>query len=205
MGLLVLVRHGQSEWNALDKWTGKTDVALTKQGEHEASCLANELRDLAIDVCFCSSQKRAKHTLEIILRELNKEKLPLFTTHELNERDYGELTGVKRTDVIERYGKKQFMLWRRSWSAQPPGGESLKDVSERVLPFYTRRILPILKSGQNVLVVAHGNSLRALIKNLDSITDDNISKVEMLFNEIIIYEIDENGVVKSKKLRNSAV
>lgn len=201
MAELILVRHGQSTWNALDKWTGSTDVDLTERGKEEARNLANLLGDKHLDAVFTSSQQRAKKTWAIIAKELGLQGLPTEVSPALNERDYGELTGMKRTEVVKKFGHEQFMKWRRGWDAEVPGGENLQDVYNRVVPYYESRILPLLKSGKTVLTTASGNSFRALMKYLENISDKDITKVEMPFNEILIYEIDRQGNVLSKQKR----
>lgn len=202
MAQLILVRHGQSTWNALDKWTGATDVGLSKRGEEEAHELANLLRDKKIDICFTSSQQRAIKTWEIIRQELGLDDIHTIPDKALNERDYGDLTGLRRRDVEAKYGHQQFMKWRRGWDVEVPGGENLKDVYARAVPYYKQQILPYLVDGKNVIIVAHGNSLRALLKYLENISDNEISKIEMPFSEIMFYEIDKAGHVKSKQVRS---
>lgn len=205
MAQLILVRHGQSEWNALDKWQGITDTALTSQGESEAVRMADLIRDVKIDLVYTSALKRAKKTQEIIINELDLSNIPVEVSNKLDERDYGELTGMKRSDVEQEYGQDQYMKWRRGWDDTPPGGESLHNVYDRVVPFFKTDILPKLRAGKSVMVSAHGNSLRALIKYLENINDDEITKVEMPFNEVLVYTFDDMGEVIDKRIRRSAV
>lgn len=201
MAYLVLVRHGQSEWNLLGQWTGLTDVELTEDGREEAKRAARTLEDIDLHRAYSSQLKRAKHTLDRIVEHLNKADVERSEHAELNERDYGELTGKNKWQVREEYGEEKFQAWRRSWDHPVPGGETLKDVSERVLPFYEQHILEDLKSGKNVIVAAHGNSLRSLIKHLDEIADDESHKVEIMTGEVLVYEIDDDGKLLKKEIR----
>lgn len=201
MAYLVLVRHGQSEWNLLGQWTGLTDVELTADGREEAKRAARTLEDIDLHRAYTSKLKRAQHTLDEIVGHLNKKAIDRTEHAELNERDYGDLTGKNKWQVKEEYGEEKFMAWRRSWDHPVPGGETLKDVSERVLPFYKKHILEDLKGGKNVIVAAHGNSLRALIKYLDGVADDEAHKVEIMTGEVLVYEIDDKGNMLKKEVR----
>lgn len=201
MAYLVLVRHGQSEWNVLGQWTGLTDVSLTEDGREEARRAAKTLEDIDLHRAYSSKLERAKHTLDEIVTHLKREDLDRSEHEELNERDYGELTGKNKWQVKEEYGEEKFMAWRRSWDHPVPGGETLKDVSQRVLPFYEQRILEDLKSGKNVIVAAHGNSLRALIKHLEDVADEEAHTVEIMTGEVLVYEIDDNGKLLKKEIR----
>lgn len=201
MAYLVLVRHGQSEWNLLGQWTGLTDVELTEDGRSEARRAGQTLEDIDLHRAYTSQLKRAKHTLDHIVEHLNKADVERSEHAELNERDYGELTGKNKWQVREEYGEEKFQAWRRSWDHPVPGGETLKDVSQRVLPFYEQHILNDLKSGRNVIVAAHGNSLRALIKHLDEVADDQSHTVEIMTGEVLVYEIDDNGKLLKKEIR----
>lgn len=201
MAYLVLVRHGQSEWNLLGQWTGLTDVELTADGREEAKRAARTLEDIDLHKAYTSKLKRAKHTLDEIVEHLNKNDIDRTEHAELNERDYGDLTGKNKWQVKEEHGEEKFNLWRRSWDHPVPGGETLKDVSERVLPFYETHILKDLKEGKNVIVAAHGNSLRALIKYLDDIADEDAHQVEIMTGEVLVYEIDDKSKVLKKEVR----
>lgn len=201
MAYLVLVRHGQSEWNLLGQWTGLTDVHLTDEGRVEAQRAARTLEDIDLHRAYSSELTRAKHTLDEIVNHLDKTDVDRSEHAELNERDYGELTGKNKWQVRDEYGEEKFQAWRRSWDHPVPGGETLKDVSERVLPFYEQHILEDLKSGKNVIVAAHGNSLRALIKHLDEVADDQSHEVEIMTGEVLVYEIDDNGKLLKKEIR----
>ncbi len=202
MGYLVLVRHGESEWNAKSLWTGWTDVGLTEKGREQARTSGNILKGLNFDVCFTSDLKRARQTWEEIRKVLGALDVPTISDAALKERDYGDLTGKNKWKIKEEYGEEQFQIWRRSWDNPPPKGESLKNVYERVVPFYREKILPEIESGKNVIVVAHGNSLRALVKYLENISDEEISKVEMKLGEPYVYKIDGSGKIVSKGIRS---
>jgi 2,3-bisphosphoglycerate-dependent phosphoglycerate mutase len=201
MAYLVLVRHGQSEWNLLGQWTGLTDVQLTEDGREEARRAAQTLEDIDLHRAYTSKLTRAKHTLDEIVTHLDRHDLERSEHEELNERDYGDLTGKNKWQVKEEYGEEKFMAWRRSWDHPVPGGETLKDVSERVLPFYEQRILDDLKNGRNVIVAAHGNSLRALMKYLEEVSDAEAHKVEIMTGEVLVYEIDDTGKLLKKEVR----
>ena len=197
---LILIRHGQSEWNALNQFTGWKDPNLTAKGIEEARNAGMIINNLNInfDLVFTSALKRAQNTAEIILKEINQ---PLSTikNQALNERNYGDLAGLNKDDARKRWGDEQVHIWRRSYDVPPPGGESLKDTGERVLPFFMKEILPHVCEGKNVLVAAHGNSLRSLIKFLDNISDEDIVKLEIPTGAPIHYVINEDGSVKSKQ------
>ena len=196
---LILIRHGQSEWNALNQFTGWKDPGLTSKGVEEARNAGKIINNLKInfDLVFTSALIRAQNTAEIILKEINQ---PLSTikNQALNERNYGDLAGLNKDDARKRWGDEQVHIWRRSFDIPPPGGESLKDTGERVLPFFMKEILPYVCKGKNVLVAAHGNSLRSLIKFLDNISDEDIVKLEIPTGAPIYYVINEDGSVKSK-------
>jgi len=197
---LILIRHGQSEWNALNQFTGWKDPDLTSKGVEEARNAGKIINNLKInfDLVFTSALIRAQNTAEIILKEINQ---PLSTikNQALNERNYGDLAGLNKDDARKRWGDEQVHIWRRSFDIPPPGGESLKDTGERVLPFFMKEILPYVCKGKNVLVAAHGNSLRSLIKFLDNISDEDIVRLEIPTGAPIHYVINEDGSVASKK------
>ena len=197
---LILIRHGQSEWNALNQFTGWKDPGLTSKGVEEARNAGKIINNLKInfDLVFTSALIRAQNTAEIILKEINQ---PLTTikNQALNERNYGDLAGLNKDDARKRWGDEQVHIWRRSFDIPPPGGESLKDTGERVLPFFMKEILPYVCKGKNVLVAAHGNSLRSLIKFLDNISNEDIVKLEIPTGAPIHYVINEDGSVKSKQ------
>ncbi len=201
MAYLVLVRHGQSKWNALGKWTGWKDIILTPRGRQEARQAAGYLKGIKFQVAFVSDLRRAKETLHEILNKLNEEKIPIIENKALNERNYGDYTGENKWQLKALWGMKKFLLVRRSWNYDLPNGESLKEVYERVVPFYEEQILPHLKKGENVLISAHGNSLRALVKYLEHIPVGDIPHLEFATGEVHLYEIDSTGKILSKQVR----
>jgi len=178
VAVLILLRHGQSTWNQENRFTGTVDVDLSMQGELEASRAAALIKPYPIDLAYTSILKRAIHTLEIILSK-NNLPIPVIQDSALNERDYGDLQGLDKTETAQRYGSEQVQLWRRAYDVAPPGGESLKDTFNRVIPFYKMEIEPKLKEGLTILIVAHGNSLRALMMHLDGITASEIEEVNI--------------------------
>jgi len=189
--ILVLVRHGQSEWNLKNLFTGWRDVGLTEKGIEEAKAAGRKLREegLDFDIAYTSALKRAQDTLTLILEELDQPGLETVKDQALNERDYGDLTGLNKDDARKKWGEEQVHVWRRSYDVAPPGGESLKDTLARALPYYMRRIQPDVLSGKTVLVSAHGNSLRALIMAIEGLTPDEILKRELDTGVPIIYEL----------------
>lgn len=199
--LLVLVRHGESEWNRKNLFTGWKDVGLTEQGVAEAK-RAGELLKAAgfrFDLAFTSTLKRAQKTLAIILEELGQSGLDTIEDAALNERDYGDLVGLNKDDARERWGAEQVHLWRRSFDVAPPGGESLKDTAERVLPYFEARIRPEVMKGHRIIVSAHGNSLRALVMRLDRLTPDQVTKLNLATGVPIVYRFDADGGVAGKR------
>lgn len=201
MAYLALVRHGESTWNAIDAWTGLTDISLSKKGFEESREAGKLLRDIPFQIAFTSKLIRAKQTLDEILDVLDIKHIPIYENAALNERDYGDLTGRNKWEVEKEYGEEKFDDWRRGWNEPVPNGETLKEVYERVIPYYEEHILPKLKAGKNVLVSAHGNSLRALIKYLEHISDKDISKFEMATGAVFVYEVNKEGKIISKEIR----
>jgi 2,3-bisphosphoglycerate-dependent phosphoglycerate mutase len=201
MAYLALVRHGESEWNVKGLWTGWTDVDLSPKGHEEARLAGEALKDIQFDLAYTSTLKRAKETLVEIQKATGQMDIPTTEDPALNERNYGELTGKNKWEVKEQLGEKEFQKIRRSWDYPPPMGESLKMVYERVVPYYESEILPKLKEGKNVIIAAHGNSLRALIKHLDNISDADIPSLELATGGIYIYQISPEGAVASKQVR----
>lgn len=195
MAKLFLVRHGQSQWNLENRFTGWKDIDITEKGQEEARKAGDLLKDEKIDEAFTSALIRAQHTLQIILEETNNTAIPVTKNQALNERDYGDITGLNKKELAEKIGAEQVHIWRRSYDIQPPGGESLKDTEERVMPYFKSEILPKLEKGKNILVVAHGNSLRALIMNLENLTPDEILSREIATGQPISYLYDENRSV----------
>lgn len=202
-GTLVLVRHGESEWNAKGIWTGLTDIGLTEKGKEEAGKAARALSDLSFDVGFSSPLSRARDTLRIILEILGQTSIPTRQSPALNERDYGIYTGKNKWDVKSQLGDEAFLQLRRGWDYPIKNGESLKEVYERVLPYYLSTIAPLVKEGKCVLVAAHGNSLRALMKYLDGVSDEDISNIELATGEVVLYKINTEGQVVSRETRKS--
>lgn len=201
-GTLVLVRHGQSEWNLKNLFTGWRDVDLTEQGVAEAIAAGRKLkaRGMAFDTAFTSDLKRAQRTLALMLAELGQDGLATSRDLALNERDYGDLSGLNKDDARKKWGEEQVHKWRRSYDIAPPGGESLKDTGARVWPYYLHVIQPHVLRGETVLVAAHGNSLRALIMALDGMTPDEIVKTELATGVPVIYRLNADSTVASKEI-----
>jgi 2,3-bisphosphoglycerate-dependent phosphoglycerate mutase len=199
--LLVMVRHGQSDWNLKNLFTGWKDPGLSEQGIAEARAAGEKLKQAGyrFDVAFTSDLKRAQDTLDIMLEKLGQQNLPVMKDKALNERDYGELTGLNKDDARKRWGEEQVHIWRRSFDIAPPGGESLKDTAQRVLPYFQKEILPRVTKGKRVLVSAHGNSLRALIMALENLSGDEIVRRELETGVPIIYHLKAGGSVQSKE------
>lgn len=199
VGTLIVVRHGESQWNALGKWTGTTNVHLSEKGFQESLLFGKALADMPIHCAYYSEQVRSLETLQGILTTANKLSVPLIESAALNERDYGDYTGQNKWDMKKLIGTRKFNKVRRDWNYPVPNGETLKMVYARTIPFFIEEVLPKLQQGQNVLLVAHGNSIRALIKYLENISDRGISKVEMIFGTILFYTVDRNGRMISKQ------
>lgn len=227
MAQLILIRHGQSTWNAANKFTGWVDVPLSHQGLEEAAKAAQKLKSYPVDVCYTSLLIRAIQTALICLVESDavregkspvikhnaddpdwhgwdryegdrKEEIPIFLCQALDERYYGDLQGLNKAETAAKYGQEQVAAWRRSYSIHPPGGESLQDTAARAIPFFQERILPHIKSGDNVLVSAHGNSLRSIIMDLDGLSEEEVPKLELVTGVPIIYEINSEGQIVDK-------
>ncbi|MBV9519557.1 MAG: 2,3-bisphosphoglycerate-dependent phosphoglycerate mutase [Hyphomicrobiales bacterium] len=200
--LLVLVRHGQSEWNLKNLFTGWRDPGLTEQGVAEAKAAGASLRKLGLsfDVAFTSALSRAQKTLTLMLDEIGQSRLETFQDAALNERDYGDLSGLNKDDARKRWGEEQVHIWRRSYDVAPPGGESLKDTAARVLPYYLEYILPRVMSGRRVLVSAHGNSLRALVMVLDHLDTKSVLSLEIATGEPLLYRLGEDTLVREKQV-----
>lgn len=202
MAYLILVRHGQSEWNVLNKCTGFMDVELTEKGCTEASRAAALIRDVTLHKAYSSDLTRAQHTLDIILNETNHAHIPRTAHHALKERHYGDFTGKNKDEIKKEFGEAEFQKVRRGWDTPPPNGESLKDTHMRVVPFYEEHILNDLKQGHNVLVSAHGNSLRALIKHLEQLSDSDVEHLEIGTGVLHVYEVKDDGTIVSKEIRD---
>ena len=198
--LLVLLRHGQSEWNLKNLFTGWKDPDLSELGVEEAKNAGRRLkaRGIVFDTCYTSALSRAQRTLDLALAELGQTGLPIARDQALNERDYGDLCGLNKDDARKRWGEEQVHLWRRSYNVQPPGGESLKDTVARALPYYCQHILPAVLRGERVLVAAHGNSLRALVMVLDGLTPETIPAMELATGVPLVYRLKPDSTVASK-------
>jgi 2,3-bisphosphoglycerate-dependent phosphoglycerate mutase len=200
--LLVLARHGQSEWNLKNLFTGWKDPGLTDLGIEEARVAGRRLKEMGVqfDVAFTSDLSRAQRTCKLILEEIGQPDLKTIADQALNERDYGDLSGLNKDDARARWGEEQVHVWRRSYDVPPPGGESLKDTVARVLPYYIREILPRVMRGERVLVAAHGNSLRALVMVLDGLTSETIPGLELATGIPLVYHLNEDTTVASKEV-----
>ncbi len=198
--LLVLVRHGQSDWNLKNLFTGWKDPDLTPLGVTEADAAGQALKaqGLQFDQAFTSDLLRAQRTLDLMLGQLGQPNLPIIRDQALNERDYGDLSGLNKDDARKNLGEEQVHVWRRSYDVAPPGGESLKDTVARVLPYYCQKILPRVLSGERVIVAAHGNSLRALVMVLDGLTPKTIPDMELATGVPLVYRLKANSTVDSK-------
>ena len=201
MPKLVLVRHGQSVWNLQNRFTGWIDVPLTEKGKEEAYKAGELLKDIRFDVAYTSNLTRAQETLRIILETIGL-LIPVIKDVALNERHYGALQGLNKDRAREKWGKEIVHLWRRSYDIPPPEGESLKDTAARTIPFLERAIMGDIYDGRDVLVVAHGNSLRSIVMYLENLGPDEIVKVEIPTGTPIVYELDEKGNVVNKEIRH---
>ena len=199
--VLVLVRHGESEWNRLNRFTGWKDVGLTEEGAAEAHRAGAMIKQAGyrFGAAFTSTLKRAHNTLDIILEESGQGKIPTLKAAALNERDYGELVGINKEEARKRWGADQVHIWQRSYDIAPPGGESLKDTALRVVPFFEKWVVPELQKGKSVIVVAHGNSLRSLIMQLDRLTPEQVIEVELATGVPLIYRLNADGSVAEKR------
>jgi 2,3-bisphosphoglycerate-dependent phosphoglycerate mutase len=198
--LLVLVRHGESEWNLTNLFTGWKDVDLTENGVKEARNAGRKLKAQGIrfDVGYTSALKRAQRSLDLILEEMGQSSIPVIKNLALNERDYGDLSGLNKDDARKKWGEEQVHVWRRSYDVPPPGGESLKDTAARVLPYYIQEILPRVLRGESLLVAAHGNSLRALVMVLERLDTKQILNRELATGVPLIYHLNADSTVASK-------
>lgn len=201
MARLILIRHGKSEWNALGLWTGWTDVELAPEGIEEARRTGETLCDIEIHEAHTSGLKRAKKTFEEIQVTAKCHGIPVKESNALNERHYGVHTGKNKWEVKESVGDEEFNNIRRGWNHPVEGGETLKDVHDRVVQYYKEHIFPQLQKGKNIMVVAHGNSLRALVKHLEDISDEDIANVELNTAEAHCYTFGEDMVCIEKEVR----
>jgi 2,3-bisphosphoglycerate-dependent phosphoglycerate mutase len=200
MGKLVLVRHGQSQWNLENRFTGWVDVPLTEQGRQEARRAGRALRDTAFDQAFTSSLQRAAETLDIVLAENAHADVPIASDAALNERHYGDLQGLNKGETAEKYGADQVHIWRRSYDVRPPGGESLEDTAARTLPYFAAQIAPRVLRGESVLVVAHGNSLRSIVMDLEGLNREQVMALNIPTGVPIVYELDGAMAILSKTI-----
>ncbi|MDG1247961.1 MAG: 2,3-bisphosphoglycerate-dependent phosphoglycerate mutase [SAR86 cluster bacterium] len=197
---LILVRHGQSEWNAKNLFTGWKDPGLTDEGMEEALVAGSTIKseNILFDEMFTSKLVRAQITGKIILEAINQSDIPINQNIALNERNYGSLAGLNKDDARKKWGEEQVHIWRRSFDIPPPDGESLKNTSERVLPYFNREILPKVVNGSNILIAEHGNSLRSLIMQLDDISEVDIVNLEIPTGAPIKYVFNEDGSILEK-------
>lgn len=199
MPQLVLIRHGESQWNLENRFTGWVDVPLSPKGEEEARVAGEKLRTFQFDCAFTSVLMRAQNTLRIVLEDIGQTGIPIKEDKALNERMYGELQGLNKAETIKKFGDEQVKIWRRSFDVPPPGGESLKDTAERVLPYYESQIRPELLAKKTVLVVAHGNSLRSLVMHLEDLSREGVLELNIPTGAPLLYDLDDRGVVKAHR------
>ena len=195
MARLILLRHGESQWNLENRFTGWVDVPLSPRGIQEAKDAGEKLRSFTFDRAFTSVLARANETLRLVLEAIGQTGIPIEKDKALNERMYGELQGLNKDETVKKYGEAQVKIWRRSYDVPPPGGESLKDTAERVLPYYEQTIKPYLLKGDTILVAAHGNSLRALIMELEQLSREQVLELNIPTGAPLLYELDETGTV----------
>ena len=205
-GKLIISRHSESEWNLTGQWTGFSDVNLTPKGHADAQVIGRMLSGYHFDGVYTSLLKRAQQTMFSILGENNSSNAPAITlTDKINERDYGDMTGKNKWEVKDEIGEEAFNGIRRGWDYPVPGGETLKDVSARVIPYFESEMLPKLKVGENILMAAHGNSIRALVKYLDKVADEDVAQVEMGFGQVLVYDFDEDGEIVNREVLQAEV
>ncbi len=199
MSQLVIIRHGQSQWNLENRFTGWVDVPLSAKGEAEATAAGDKLKGFVFDEAFTSALQRAQNTLALAMKQAGHRDIPVTKHEALNERMYGELQGLDKADTAAKYGDEQVHIWRRSYNIAPPGGESLKDTAARVIPYFEKEIEPKLKAGKNIIIAAHGNSLRALVMHLEKMTPEEILKFEIPTGQPRLYELDADLNVLDKR------
>lgn len=202
IGKIIFARHHESEWNKLGKWTGSRDVPLTDYGFEKSEDMGLLIKDIQIDCAFASMQVRSIQTLSCMLNVCERHDVPTEHNKALNERDYGDYTGLNKWEVKEKLGELEFNKIRREWDYPPPNGESLKMVYDRAVPYYLNTILPKAKDGKNVLIASHGNTIRAMMKYIENISDEKMAETEMPFGAVLIYEVDENGKMLKKEERS---
>lgn len=201
MTSLVLVRHGQSQWNADNRFSGWVDIPLSKKGEEEAHFAATKVSDIHFEVAYTSVLVRATRTLDLMLQDLEQGQIVVGFTAALNERMYGQLQGMNKDEARKKFGAEQVHIWRRSYDVRPPGGESLKDTATRTLPFFERQVMNDLRMGKNVLVSAHGNSLRSIVMKLDNLTPAQVVALEIPTGVPYVYEFDKDMKIVHKEIR----
>ena len=199
MSKLVLIRHGESQWNLENRFTGWVDVPLSPKGIEEANAAGKKLTGFTFDRAFSSVLARANETLRLILEAIGQTAIPIEKDKALNERMYGELQGLNKAETVKKFGDEQVKIWRRSYDVRPPGGESLKDTAERVLPYFDSRIKPFVLKGETILIAAHGNSLRALVMQLEQLTREQVLELNIPTGAPLLYELDNNGKVLSHR------
>jgi len=199
MSKLVLIRHGESQWNLENRFTGWVDVPLSPKGIEEAKAAGKKLAGFKFDRAFSSVLARANETLRLVLEGIGQTGIPIEKDKALNERMYGELQGLNKAETAKKFGDEQVKIWRRSYDVRPPGGESLKDTAERVLPYYDSRIKPYVLQGETILIAAHGNSLRALVMQLEQLTREQVLELNIPTGAPLLYELDNNGKVLSHR------
>jgi 2,3-bisphosphoglycerate-dependent phosphoglycerate mutase len=199
MGRLVLLRHGESQWNLENRFTGWIDVPLSARGIQEAKNAGEKLRPYRFDRAFTSILQRANETLRLAVEVIGQTAIPTERDQALNERMYGELQGLNKAETAQKYGEDQVKIWRRSYDVRPPGGESLKDTAERVLPYYEKAIKPHLLAGETILIAAHGNSLRALVMELEHLTKEQVLELNIPTGAPLLYEVDPAGRVTNHR------
>ncbi len=200
MAFLVLLRHGESQWNLENRFTGWVDVPLTEKGRAEAHAAGRKLREFSFDRAYTSLLQRANDTLAIVLEEIGRTDLVPIRDQALNERHYGDLQGLNKADTAARYGAEQVHLWRRSYDIAPPGGESLKDTAARTLPYFETHIRPDLQDGKNVLVAAHGNSLRAIVMHIEKLSREQVLELNLATGVPLVYEVGPDLSILSKRI-----
>jgi 2,3-bisphosphoglycerate-dependent phosphoglycerate mutase len=200
MGKLILLRHGESQWNLENRFTGWVDIPLTDKGRQEALRAGQRIKDIKLDRGFTSVLIRAIESLEFALKGAEQEGLPFEKDKALNERMYGDLQGLNKEETAKKYGAEQVHIWRRSYDVPPPGGESLKDTAARTLPYFNSRILPLVAKGENIIVVAHGNSLRSIVMELDKLSKEEVLQLNLTTGVPIVYDINADAQVTQKDI-----
>lgn len=199
MARLILLRHGESQWNLENRFTGWVDVPLSPRGIQEAQDAGVKLKGFTFDRAFTSVLSRANETLRLVLEAVGQTGIPIEKDKALNERMYGDLQGLNKAETAQKYGEAQVKIWRRSYDVKPPGGESLKDTAERVLPYFETKIKPYLFKGETILIAAHGNSLRALVMQLEQLTREQVLELNIPTGAPLLYELDASGTVLSHR------